>query len=68
MEYELTNIITVVKENQRAVINPEVNVVLTCAYCNKEIRDDAFKVKEGDKEYCLLPGVPEEHGAEDRQP
>jgi DNA-binding Lrp family transcriptional regulator len=53
VEYELTNIITVVKENQRAVINPEVNVVLTCAYCNKEIRDDAYKVKEGDKEYYV---------------
>ena len=26
-------------------------MVLTCAYCNKEIRDDAYKVKEGDKEY-----------------
>jgi Lrp/AsnC family transcriptional regulator, leucine-responsive regulatory protein len=53
VEYELTNIITVLKEQQRAVINPEVNVVLTCAYCNKEIRDDAFKVKEGDKEYYV---------------
>jgi DNA-binding Lrp family transcriptional regulator len=53
VEYELTNIISVLKEKQRAVITPEVSVVLTCAYCHKEIRDDALRVKDTDKEYYV---------------
>jgi hypothetical protein len=53
IEFDIANIVTVVKENQRATVTPESSVVLTCNYCKKEIHDNAYKVKKDDREYYV---------------
>jgi Lrp/AsnC family leucine-responsive transcriptional regulator len=53
IEFDIANIVTVVKENQRATVTPESSVVLTCDYCKKEIHDNAYKVKKDDREYYV---------------
>jgi Lrp/AsnC family leucine-responsive transcriptional regulator len=53
MEYDISNIISVVKESQRAIIAPGLTVLLQCAYCRKDIRDEGVKVKVEGKDYYL---------------
>jgi len=53
MEYDIANIVQVVKEGPRAVVGEESSVVLTCSYCRKEMRDDPLKIKAGDKDYYV---------------
>jgi Lrp/AsnC family leucine-responsive transcriptional regulator len=54
MEYELSNITKVMKEEQRALVSKGLTVILNCDSCGKEIWDDPIKVKseEGDLYYC----------------
>jgi Lrp/AsnC family leucine-responsive transcriptional regulator len=53
LEFDIANIVTVVKENMRATVTPESSVVLTCDHCKKEIHDNAYKVKKDDREYYV---------------
>ncbi len=53
IEYDISNIIQVVKENQRALVEPDISVILPCAFCKKEIRDGPIKLKADDRDYYL---------------
>ena len=53
IEYDIANIVSVVKEENRAVISQEGAVVLQCSYCRKEIHDSAYKVRLDNKDYYL---------------
>lgn len=56
MEYDIANIIGVVMEEQRALVKPGISVVLQCAYCTKEIRNEGVKLKlEGKDHYLCCP-------------
>jgi len=51
IEYDISNIIHVVKENQRALIIPNLNLVLQCQSCKKEIRDNPVRIKSDRRDY-----------------
>jgi Lrp/AsnC family leucine-responsive transcriptional regulator len=53
IEYDIANIVSVVKEENRAVVSPEGLVVLQCCYCKKEIHDNAYRVRFDDRDYYL---------------
>ena len=53
MEYDIANIVNVVKEEPRAIVSDEANVVLQCAYCKKEIHDHAYRVRMDGQEYYV---------------
>lgn len=53
IEYDISNIIHVVKEDQRALVEPEISVVLQCAFCKKEMREEPIKLKAEDRDYYL---------------
>lgn len=52
-EYDISNIISVAKEQQRALVETNVSLVLQCAYCKKEIRDDPLRLRGDEKDYYL---------------
>jgi DNA-binding Lrp family transcriptional regulator len=52
-DYEISNIVNVMKENQRAVIAQGLSVVLQCSECQKEIREESMKLKMNGREYHL---------------
>jgi DNA-binding Lrp family transcriptional regulator len=47
LEYDIANVIGVVKELDRAVISPDVNPVVICCKCGREIREEPLRTKEG---------------------
>jgi DNA-binding Lrp family transcriptional regulator/YHS domain-containing protein len=53
MEYEIANIIGVVREGPRTLIKTGLSVIMQCAYCKKEIRDEGTRVKLDGKDYYL---------------
>jgi Lrp/AsnC family leucine-responsive transcriptional regulator len=53
MEYEIANIIGVVREGPRALVKAGLSVVMQCAFCKKEIRDEGVKVRLEGKDYYL---------------
>ncbi|MFA5312988.1 MAG: winged helix-turn-helix transcriptional regulator [Methanomassiliicoccales archaeon] len=53
IEYDISNIVSVEKEEARAVVTEGASLVLQCSYCRKEIHDSPYKVRAGDKEYYL---------------
>ena len=53
VEYDTANIINVAKEQQRALVETNISVVLQCSYCKKEIRDGPLKLKADGKDYYL---------------
>jgi len=53
MEYEIANIIGVVREGPRALVKPGLSVVMQCAYCRKDIRDEGVKVRLGGRDHYL---------------
>jgi len=53
MEYDIANIVDVVKEDQRSLVEIGASVVLQCAQCKKDIRGDAFKMKVDGRDYYL---------------
>lgn len=53
IEYDIANIISVSKEQQRALVESNISVVLQCALCKKEIRGDAVKFKADGRDYYL---------------
>lgn len=53
IEYDIANIINVVKEQQRALVEQNAIVVVQCSFCKKEIRDDPFKFKADGRDYYL---------------
>lgn len=53
MEYEIANIIGVVREGPRAMVRAGISVIMQCAYCKKEIRDEGVRLKLDGKDYYL---------------
>ena len=53
MEYDIANIVDVVKEDQRALVEIGASVVLQCAQCKKDIWGDALKMKVDGRDYYL---------------
>ncbi|OPY31753.1 MAG: HTH-type transcriptional regulator LrpA [Methanomassiliicoccales archaeon PtaU1.Bin124] len=53
IEYEIANIVSVMKEGPRAVVNGDTSVVLQCSYCKKQMHDDAVKVRLGERDYYV---------------
>jgi Lrp/AsnC family transcriptional regulator, leucine-responsive regulatory protein len=51
VEYDITNVVSVEKEESRAIVTEGSSLMLHCTLCKKEIHDTAYKVKAGDKEY-----------------
>lgn len=53
MEYDVANIVQVMKEEARAVVGNDAFVVMQCCYCHKEMHDDSYKVRLDDKDYYV---------------
>jgi len=53
MEYDIANIVDVVKEDQRSLVEIGASVVLQCAQCKKDIWGDALKMKIDGRDYYL---------------
>jgi len=53
MEYDIANIVNVVKENHRTLVELGATVILQCAQCKKDIWEDALKMKIDGKDYYL---------------
>jgi DNA-binding Lrp family transcriptional regulator/YHS domain-containing protein len=53
MEYDIANIMNVVKENHRSLVEIGASVILQCAQCKKDIWDEALKLKVDGKDYYL---------------
>jgi Lrp/AsnC family leucine-responsive transcriptional regulator len=53
MEYEIANIVSVVKENHRALVEMGASVILQCAQCKKDIWDEAIKIKIDGQDFYL---------------
>jgi DNA-binding Lrp family transcriptional regulator len=51
--YETSTLVTVIKDETRALIEADGKVVLECAYCHKVMHDAGRKVRLGDKEYFI---------------
>lgn len=51
MEYDITSVVSVEKEESRAIVTEGSSLMLNCTLCKKEIHDTAYKVKVDDKEY-----------------
>jgi len=51
MEYDIASIVTVEKEESRAVVCEGSSLLLQCAYCKKDIHDVSYRSKIGQKEY-----------------
>lgn len=49
-EYDIANVINVVKELDRAVVAPGLNVVFQCSLCNRDIRGEPIRVRDNGKE------------------
>jgi Lrp/AsnC family leucine-responsive transcriptional regulator len=53
LEYDIANVISVAKENQRAVIEPGLRVVIPCSQCGREMREEPLRLREEGKEFYL---------------
>lgn len=53
IEYDIANIVTVVKEEPRAIVSPNSSIVLECSHCKKEMRDDSYRVRRDDRDYYV---------------
>lgn len=53
LEYDIANVISVAKELHRAVVAPGVDLVMVCDHCDKEIRAEPLRLKEGSDSYFL---------------
>ena len=53
-EYSIANIVRVGKEEERAIIEPGLGVVIECSQCGKEVREEPVKLKEEGKDYYSL--------------
>lgn len=53
MEYDIANIVNVVKENHRTLVELGASVILQCAQCKKDIWEDALKMKIDGKDFYL---------------
>jgi Lrp/AsnC family leucine-responsive transcriptional regulator len=53
VEYDISNVISAIKETQRAIISPGLSVLLQCAHCRKDMRDEGVKIKMEGKDYYL---------------
>ncbi|MBC7107439.1 MAG: winged helix-turn-helix transcriptional regulator [Methanomassiliicoccales archaeon] len=51
IEYEISNIIQVVKENQRALVVPNLKLILQCQSCKKDIKGEPVRIKSDRREY-----------------
>jgi DNA-binding Lrp family transcriptional regulator len=51
IEYDIANIVNVVKEEPRAIVSPNPSVVLQCCHCKKDIRDSSFRVRKEDRDH-----------------
>jgi len=55
-EYEIANVISVVKETGRAVITNGLNVVVQCEQCGRDVRDQAIRLRDsGEDHYLCTP-------------
>lgn len=52
-EYDIANVISVGKEEERAVIAPGLHVVIQCSQCGREVREEPLKLKENGLEVYL---------------
>ncbi len=53
VEYEIMNVVNVIKEGPRAIVSPGLSVIVQCNQCQKEIREEGFKIKVDGREYHL---------------
>ena len=53
IEYDISNIVSVVKENHRALVEMGASVILQCAQCKKDIWEEALKIKIEGQDYYL---------------
>ncbi|MFP4170125.1 MAG: winged helix-turn-helix transcriptional regulator [Methanomassiliicoccales archaeon] len=53
VEYDIANIVSVLKEDHRALVKLGASVVLECAQCRKDIWDEALKIKLEGRDYYL---------------
>jgi Lrp/AsnC family leucine-responsive transcriptional regulator len=53
LEYDIANIVSVVKENHRALVEMGASVILKCAQCGKDIWEEAIKIKVDGQDFYL---------------
>lgn len=53
VEYDISNIVSVDKEDSRAMVTESSSFMIQCSYCRKEIHETTYKVKVGEKEYYV---------------
>ncbi len=53
IEYEIMNVVSVIKEGPRATVNSGLSVIVQCSQCQKEIREEGYRLKVEGKEYHL---------------
>jgi YHS domain-containing protein len=53
LEYDIANVISVVKELNRAVVAPGLNPVMRCVHCNREFRDEPIRAQENGRNLYL---------------
>jgi len=52
IEYDIANVVRVIKENSRALVDMGASIILQCAECGKDIWGEALRIKvEGDEYY-----------------
>jgi Lrp/AsnC family leucine-responsive transcriptional regulator len=51
MDYEVGNVIGVIRDDPRAVVSSGLSTVLDCAYCKEPFKGSGVKVKLDDKDY-----------------
>jgi Lrp/AsnC family leucine-responsive transcriptional regulator len=53
IEYDIANIVSVVKEEPRAIVSHDSSVVLQCGHCKKDMHDDTYRVRRDDRDYYV---------------
>lgn len=53
MEYDIANIVSVIKEKHRALVDSGAAVVLQCSECKKDIWGEAIRIRAEGKDYYL---------------
>lgn len=53
IEYDIANIVSVVKELPRAIVSSDSSVVLQCGHCKKDMHEGSYRVRKDDRDYYV---------------
>lgn len=56
-DYDMALVVSVAKEQPRALVEDDISLLLQCAHCRKEIRDDPLRFRVDGRDYYLCSHV-----------